>query len=129
MNFFVAMKNPPTITHQQKKVHVVKGKPVFYEPDELKAARKLLRDSLIPYVPDVPFEGGVRLVVKWCFPRGEHKDGEYRITKPDTDNLQKLLKDVMTDLHFWIDDALVCSEICEKFWAEVSGIFVSIEDV
>ena len=70
---------------------------------------------------------GVRLAVKWCFPNGNHKNGEYRTTKPDTDNLQKLLKDVMTDLGFWKDDALVASEIVEKFWAETPGIFIYVE--
>lgn len=32
--FFMAM-NVPTTTHQQKKVRVVKGKPIFYEPQDL----------------------------------------------------------------------------------------------
>jgi len=56
-----------------------------------------------------------------------HKDGEYRITKPDTDNLQKMLKDVMTRLGFWQDDALVASDFCEKFWAELPGIYIKIQ--
>ena len=65
------------------------------------------------------------LGVKWCFPiRGRHRDGEYKATKPDTDNLEKLLKDVMTELGFWMDDAQVASELCEKFWAEIPGIYI-----
>lgn len=63
------------------------------------------------------------------FSRGEHEDGEYRITKPDTDNLNKLLKDCMTAAGFWKDDAQVASEICEKFWAEVPGIYVCVEKI
>lgn len=55
--------------------------------------------------------------------------GEYRITKPDTDNLQKLLKDCMTRCGFWKDDAQVASELCEKFWAEIPGIFIHIEEL
>ena len=49
------------------------------------------------------------MVTKWCFPKGKHSDGEYKATKPDTDNLQKMLKDVMTEVGFWKDDALVAS--------------------
>ena len=60
---------------------------------------------------------------------GKHPDGSYRTTKPDTDNLQKLLKDCMTAEHFWTDDALVCSEITEKFWADTPGIWIHIEPV
>lgn len=128
IQFFMPM-NPPTVTHQEKKVAVVNGKPRFYEPEELKAARAKLRDSLAAHRPKQEIEGGVRLVVKWCFPRGSHPDGSYRITKPDTDNLQKLLKDVMTSLCFWKDDAQVASEIVEKFWAEVPGIFIRVEEL
>lgn len=125
--FFVAMI-PPTVTHQEKKVHVVNGKPVVYEPAELKAARSKLEAHLSRFVPAVRYVGGVQLVVKWCFPMtGNHHDGEYRTTKPDTDNLQKLLKDVMTHLGFWKDDALVASEIVEKFWAKVPGLYIAIE--
>ena len=128
IQFFMPMI-PPTVTHQEKQVAVVDGKPRFYEPEELKAARAKLRDSLAAHRPEREMEGGVRLVVKWLFPRGTHPNGSYRITKPDTDHLQKLLKDVMTQLHFWKDDAQVASEISEKFWAEVPGIFIRVEEL
>ena len=129
LEFFMPMI-PPTVTHQEKKVHVVKGKPVYYEPENLKAARMKLIGHLRSHVPEEPVRSGVRLMVKWCFPiSGRHRSGEYKITKPDTDNLQKLLKDCMTDCGFWKDDALVASEIVEKFWAEVPGIYVRMEEI
>jgi Holliday junction resolvase RusA-like endonuclease len=128
LSFFLPMK-PPTVTHQEKQVHVVNGKPVFYEPPELKAARSKLAAHLAKHKPDPKYTGAVRLLVKWCFPKGKHKANTYKTTKPDTDNLQKLLKDVMTDLGFWKDDALVASEITEKFWADVPGIYISISDL
>lgn len=128
-SFFVAMI-PPTITAQQQKVTVRNGKPIFYKPQELLAARVRLRDLLGWHVPDQKYTGGVRLVVKWCFPiTGNRQDGQYKTTKPDTDNLQKMLKDVMTELGFWTDDALVASEIVEKFWAEIPGIYIAIEEL
>lgn len=126
IEFFMPMK-PPTVTHQEKAWRIVNGKPVPYEPAELKAARSKLTAHLARYKPEKPMQGGMRLLVKWCFPRSKHKDGEYRISKPDTDNLQKLLKDCMTAVGFWKDDAQVASEICEKFWAEVPGIYICLE--
>ena len=129
IDFFMVMKNVPTVTHQEKQVHVVNGKPVFYEPADLKAARQKLMDHLAGHKPEQPYQRGIRLMVKWCFPRGKHANGEYRITKPDTDNLQKLLKDCMTVCGFWKDDAQVASEIVEKFWADVPGIYVRIEEL
>ena len=128
MDFFMPMI-PPTVTHQEKKVHVVNGKPRFYEPPELADAREKLRAHLAQHRLEKPIEGGVRLLVKWLFPRGQHKDGEFRITKPDTDNLQKLLKDCMTAEGFWKDDAQVCSEVCEKFWADIPGIYIALYEL
>lgn len=127
--FFMPMK-PPTVTHQEHKVTVVNGKPIFYEPPELKAARLQLTANLAKHKPSKPYSCGVRLVTKWLFPvNGKHRNGEYRISKPDTDNLQKLLKDCMTACGFWKDDAIVASEIIEKFWADLPGIYIKIEKI
>ena len=131
--FFMPMI-PPTVTHQEKRIKVVNGKPIVYEPAALKDAREKLRVYLLRFKPTsgMPYNRAVRLVCKWCFPlpvRGKHTDGEYRVTKPDTDNLQKLLKDVMTDCGYWTDDAIVASEICEKFWAIIPGIYIRIENI
>jgi len=125
--FFMPMI-PPTKTHQEKQVRVVNDKPQFYEPAEVKAVRAKLEAHLSWHIPKEKYTGAVRLITKWCFPiTGKHKNGEYKTTKPDTDNLQKMLKDVMTSLGYWTDDALVASEIIEKFWAEVPGIYIRIE--
>lgn len=127
--FFLPMK-PPTATYQEHKVTVRSGKPVFYDTQEIKNAKVKLRDSLAAYVPDVPYECAIRLMVKWLFPvSGKHTDGEYKTTKPDTDNLQKMLKDIMTELCFWKDDALVASEITEKFYADIPGLFIVIQEL
>ena len=77
----------------------------------------------------MPVTTGCRLFVQWCFPRGRHRQGEYRITKPDTDNLQKLLKDCMTAAGFWKDDALVAEEMAGKYWADPPGIYIRIEEL
>lgn len=128
--FFVPMKKPPTTTHQQKQVSVVNGKPIFYEPDGLKAARAQLMAHLGQHVPDKMYKGPVRIFVKWCFPMTKtSKDGQYKHTRPDVDNSQKLLFDCMTDLGFWKDDSLVVSLIAEKFWAELPGIYIRIEAI
>ena len=67
------------------------------------------------------------MLVKWCYPATEkHPAGTWKTTKPDTDNLQKALLDSMTKLGFWKDDAQVCSQIVEKFWSDVPGVFVYI---
>lgn len=129
VEFFIPIV-PPTTTHQQKKTTFRNGKPIFYEPAELKSARAKLMAHLGQHVPEKKYTGPIRLMTKWCFPvTGKHKNGEYKYTKPDTDNLQKLLKDCITDCGYWKDDALVASEIVEKFWADVPGIYIRIEAI
>lgn len=126
--FFMAMI-PPTVTAQEHKVSVRNNKPFFYDTTKIKNAKVKLMANLQKYVPEKNYECGVRLIVKWCFPKGSHKDGEYRTTKPDTDNLNKMLKDCMTKCGFWKDDALVASEVIEKFWADVPGIYIRIDEL
>lgn len=121
---------PPEITHQQKKVHVVKGKPVFYEPSELKAARSKFMGHFGKYAPDEEMIGPVRLITKWCFPIiNGHEDGEYKYTKPDCGNSNKLLEDCLEDLGFYKNDAQIASSITEKFWAKIPGIYIRIEEI
>lgn len=127
IEFFLPMKKVPTVTHQEKSVKVINGKPHFYEKQELKNTRALFSALLSKHAPAAPFAEAVRLTVKWCFPRAGHADGQYKATRPDTDNLQKLLKDCMTETGFWKDDALVASEIAEKFYSEITGIYIKVE--
>lgn len=127
MQFRLKMK-PPTTTAQMHKVGVRNGKPYFYDPPEVKKAKADLMAHLSKHVPAAPFDEALFLDVKWLYPlEGKHKDGEWRITKPDTDNLQKLLKDCMTQLGFWVDDALVVKESVEKLWVEAApGIYIQL---
>lgn len=130
IEFFMPLKKPPTTTHQQKQVSVINGKPHFYEPEDLQHARASLEAHLSKHVPAKKFMRPVRLYVKWCFPiTAKHKDGEYKYTKPDLDNSQKLLQDCMTKLGFWKDDSLIVSLVAEKFWAEMTGIYIRIEEI
>lgn len=128
--FFLSMI-PPTVTQQQHRVRKsVNGKIYFYDNQALKDAKQKLEAYLAKFRPSYPISSKpIRLMVKWLFPKGKHEDGEYKTTKPDTDNLQKMLKDCMTRLGFWKDDALVASEIIEKFWAERPGIYIRIEEL
>lgn len=128
MNFFIDMK-PPTATAQEKKVAVVRGKPRYYDPAPVKEAKRLLVGHLAGHRPETPLVGPVALTTIWLFPKGKsHKNGEWRCTKPDTDNLQKLLKDCMTKCGFWKDDAQVVRETVEKRWSDdPTGIYIEIE--
>ena len=128
IQFFIPMKLP-NVTHQEHKIGVRNNKPYTYEPPELKAARALFRDSFAPFAPKEPLSGAVFLEVHFTYQEdAEHPAGSLKTTKPDTDNLIKLPKDVMTELGFWKDDAQVCCETIMKYYDAVPGIFVSVKD-
>ncbi|MDD2259442.1 MAG: RusA family crossover junction endodeoxyribonuclease [Bacilli bacterium] len=120
--------DPPTITAQQNKVTIINGRPIFYKPEKLMQARRTIIKHLKPFKPDKPMEGPISLNVIWRFPKGKkNKHFEWRVTKPDTDNLEKMLKDCMTEVGFWIDDAQVVLEHVEKVWSdEPTGIIIEI---
>ena len=139
IEFFMPMI-PPTVTHQEHEVAIRNNKPVFFDPPELKAARQKLMDHVGRYAPPDPLSGPLRLMTKWIWPVPEPTAKEarelvgddwaiYKQTKPDTDNIIKLLKDCMTRCRFWHDDAQVASEITEKFLGLHPGIYVRIEAI
>lgn len=119
--------NPPKTTHQQKKVAVVKGKPIMYEGEALKKARYDIMAKIEKFKPDKPLDVPVRLKVVWVF---TGKEG-WRVQRPDTDNLDKLLKDCLTAQKFWRDDSYVVDEKSYKINLPKEyrhGILVKIEE-
>ena len=134
VKFFLSMI-PPTVTQQEHKVMVNRktGRVQFYDPPELRAARAKLTDLIGRYAPEQPLEGALQLVTKWIWPMETDGQGvlsgmEYRwkTSKPDTDNLIKMLKDCMTRTGYWKDDAQVVSEITQKFYGPKAGIYIEV---
>ena len=134
VKFFLPMV-PPTVTQQEHKVMVNRksGRVQFYDPPELRAARAKLTDLVGKHAPSDPLQGPLQLVTKWIWPM--EQDGqlslpgtEYRwkTSKPDTDNLIKMLKDCMTRTGFWEDDAQVVSEVTQKFYGPKPGIYIEV---
>ena len=128
MKIFLLL-DPPTTTAQMKKIGIVHGKPYVYTPENVKQAKDVIIKHLAPFKPEAPLTGPLELNVNWYFPKGtKHKHLEWRVTKPDTDNLEKMLKDCMTELGFWNDDAQVVSEHVDKVWSdEPTGIAIEIK--
>lgn len=128
LSFFLDI-DPPTTTVQEKKIVVKDGKPIFYYPTKVKEARRVLMEALQPNTPLEPLEGAIELEVNWMFPATKtHPSGTWRVTRPDTDNLEKGLKDIMTLCGFWKDDAQVVMETITKSWSDTPGIRIRIRE-
>lgn len=125
---------PPTATAQQKGERVVGGHIHHYKKRNVAEAEAILRDALLPYILKEPItDKPIFFAANWMFPypksAKKHRPGysRFKITRPDTDNLNKMLKDVMTDMGFWKDDALICIEESWKMYSDEPGIEIRIE--
>lgn len=70
-----------------------------------------------------PIEGPIALKITFVLPRPGHlrwkskpMPRKWHTTKPDSDNLQKSVKDALTGL-LWFDDSQVCSIVATKVYA------------
>lgn len=106
---------PPTITAQQKGVRTFRGKPMFYTKPEIIAARNELLFYIKRYAPDALMSGAIRMTVEWTFyKKTAKKQRTPKTTRPDGDNLQKLLQDTMNGL-FYFDDSQIYDLSIKKF--------------
>lgn len=128
---FVLDIDPPRTTAQQKRiVHSYGSRPQFYDGARLAQARSTLQAALLPHKPKEPAQGCLALTVRWYFSTPDsRKWGKWKRTRPDTDNLQKMLKDEMTRMGFWKDDAQVAVEHVEKAWDMDGRIIIEIEEL
>lgn len=125
---------PPTATAQQKGAFVCGGRVRFYTKKKVRQSENFLAALLSMHVPDVPFSEPVSVSVMWTFPwrKSERKSvtraGEPipHVSRPDLDNLEKNLLDVMTRLNFWTDDSLVTDKHTSKWWGPKPGIDIEI---
>ena len=135
MHFFMPMENVPTATKQMMKRKAVYSKAKkkwvvqSYPHDRWVKAEDAIRASLEKHKPEAPLEGALELSVTWCFPKQGFPDGTPRILPPDTDNLDKGLKDIMTSMGWWEDDAQVAVEHIAKIHSRVTGIRIDIERI
>ncbi len=125
---------PPKATAQQKGAYVVGGKVRFFKKAKVRIAEDFLAFLLRPHVPEAPFTGPVALEARWTFPyRKSERKATVRAglevphtSRPDLDNLEKNLLDVMTRLRFWEDDSQVADKRTSKCWGPRPGIWVRV---
>lgn len=129
--FFIPLKKIPSVTAQQHRaIGQGKGKKVlFVDTPEIANARQLYMSHLAVHRPKAPAKGPITLKVYWCYQAtSKHPEGSWKVTRPDTDNLQKLFKDCMTKVGFWKDDAQVVEETIGKGYEKYEGIYVKIQE-
>lgn len=132
IEIFLPMEKIPTATLQQKRAAYVKGRLMMYEPQNVKEAKSYYEHLLRPYRPSQPITNPVCIYIRWAFPiKDKKKWNTWKTSKPDVDNLEKILIDRFVKTRFIEDDSLVVSLLGEKVYVEPGrgGIHIQITEV
>jgi Holliday junction resolvase RusA-like endonuclease len=101
-----------------------------YRKAKVQNFRTMVGYQLKRYAPAKPSEAPIRLTVFVGFDVKNAKLwGQYKTTRPDGDNYIKEIKDVMTRLGFWLDDAQVVDERIVRHYSEKGTITIQIDDL
>lgn len=120
---------PPRTTAQEKKIAVVNGRPRFYNTKAVTAAKEYYRTTAEALMLGrKPIAGPVRLSVMFGFGTDDKAKLKqlWKTTRPDTDNMVKILKDELTHAGVWNDDAQVVEENVKKMWVPRADAGTSI---
>lgn len=101
-----------------------------------KQAQNEMTVLLLPHRPTWPLEGPLKMAVTWIYPwrKSETEKNKKQLilacdTRPDIDNLFKMLGDVMTRLGFYRDDAQITELVFCKYWSQKPGILIQIKEM
>lgn len=133
IEIFIPLEKIPSATAQEKGYKVIRGKVVTYEKEKVKQVRQLYQSHLCHYIPDKPIDGAVLVQIDFIYYKPD-LDGNYqhKATKPDLDNVAKLLLDVMTECGYWHDDSQICTLGLAKYWAKnksICGIHIKVVSI
>lgn len=97
-----------------------------------------LESLLMPYAPEIPFQGPLRLSLNIFLPIPKSKPVKWKraaeyggirpTTKPDISNVVKHLEDVMNGT-FFADDRQIVTLVVRKFYAEIPGYYLELEEI
>ena len=132
---------PPSVTHHAKKrvTRLMRGGrrvPSLADNPELVRAKHELDWLLKPFRPAAPLVGAVWFDVVFVWPWLSRHTAKVRagvrvphVSKPDLDNLVKVLADRMAAARFFECDQRIVSLRARKFWGPRPGIWITVGEV
>ena len=115
------------------------GHASVYTPGQADDWKALITLAARPFVPPTPLTGPVRVDCRFYFarPKGHYRTGKHanqlkpgapidHTSKPDRDNLDKAVLDVLKDIGFFRDDAQVCEGEIAKAYGDRPGVLIVV---
>lgn len=112
-----------------------------YQPESVEGDTDDILTQVLAQLPKghIPWDGGIMVKIQFIFPftqalkKNKVKMDAYRngtkifkTTKPDIDNLEKLLYDAM-GLRVYVNDSQICNRFSEKIYGDIPGIKISLK--
>lgn len=121
---------------QQKGAMVRNGRIMFYEKSKVKTARKLITSTLLDLADGQRCEHSAYCVtIVYVYRPSTIKRKQFgmpKTTRPDIDNVTKLMLDAISDSHIaWADDGAVSTLVLRKRYAhsdEEAFVYIRIEE-
>jgi len=113
-----------------------------YSPKKtVDAERSILSQALPHKLPDMPWEGALRIDIILIFPRPKSHYGtgkninvlkedapKYHISRPDSSNILKLTEDSLNGI-FFKDDSQICEVNVIKIYGEIAKQIITISKI
>lgn len=134
IKFFVHMDKIPSGTAQERQYayNPRLRRVMTYPSKSYKEAKAIYRKALKQFAPVVPYKAPISLKIGLNYPtKDKKKIDNFKTTKPDGDNLLKVIKDVMNELNYFEDDANVAIEEISRWWStpDKGGIYVEVQEI
>lgn len=115
--FILTFEQIPSGTAQMKRYDGRSGH--FFKSARLQQTENIYMSALAQYRPEEPSELPIAMSLEFRYSAKSKKlRGTWKTSRPDVDNIAKLLIDCMTKSGFWKDDSQIVRLTLEKNYSE-----------
>ncbi len=117
----------PAPQARPRRVMLPNGKMVTYSPRSRTGWEQAVRIQALQHRPERLLDGPLALVCRFYLPRPKSapKRRRWPDRRPDLDNLEKTVLDVLTGL-VWTDDARICQKLVGKLYGDPPRVEVEV---
>lgn len=130
--FTMTFDEMPKGTAQMKRYDGRSGH--YFKSKRLMQTEKIYMDALAEHRPKEPASGPISLSIHFHYStKTKKRKGTWKTSRPDVDNIAKLLIDCMTKSGFWVDDSQIVrlslsKQYSTKAEAEIYVTYREVED-